>query len=262
MFRRIVLGFVSATALISSANAADLGAGNYKDGSYVPVSSWSGFYVGVNGGYGWNSSDQTLTITDDKVTSTAVGQFTAPQSSGGFGGGQIGYNWQGAFLGPRVVLGLEADIQGAGIGGKNNVATTSLYNNNVASERNLDWFGTVRGRLGYAFDSTLLYATGGFAYGGVSNHFVSTNRGDGAYVTLGRQDTQTGFVAGGGIEQKISPSWSVKAEYQFIGLDSEGLTGTYVPSGHHVTLSDVDDQYHTVRLGLNYKFGPDNVSLK
>ncbi len=72
--------------------------------------------------------------------------------------------WQGVRFGPHAVVGLETDFQGAGISNKNTVQTNASFDDTVAGERNLDWFGTVRGRLGYAFDATLLYATGGFAY--------------------------------------------------------------------------------------------------
>src|SRR5258706_13123413 len=103
------LTLISALALGAfSANAADMyraaPAGGYKDEPVYVANTWTGFYVGVNGGYGWTPSDSTF------------GTDFSP--SGGFGGGQIGYNWQGAFgLGSHLVLGVEADIQGAGISG-------------------------------------------------------------------------------------------------------------------------------------------------
>ncbi len=69
-------------------------------------------------------------------------------------------------------------------------------------------------------------------------------------------------MVGGGVEYKLSPAWPVKAEYQFIDLGSEAYSGTYTGSGHFVTLSDLDEQYHTVRLGLNYRFDSDFSPLK
>src|SRR5215472_3907199 len=94
-----ILGLTVAGAAAFSASAADLGRGGYKDGpAYVAVDMWSGFYAGVNGGGGESANSGELS------------------PSGGFGGGQIGYNWQGVFgLGHNAVLGIEADIQGAGI---------------------------------------------------------------------------------------------------------------------------------------------------
>src|SRR5215469_15465510 len=101
MLRRIVITAASAVVLAASANAADMyrapAGGGYKDMPYVGV-NWSGLYVGVNGGGAWNS-----THSDDLMDPT-----------GGFGGGQIGYNWQGVWH-PNLVLGIEADFQGAGV---------------------------------------------------------------------------------------------------------------------------------------------------
>ncbi len=264
MYRNFLVTAASVIAMVSAANAADTyAAGGYKDGPAYAGVNWSGFYAGINGGYGWNANDQSLTETDYKGSSIAVGQFAAPQNDGGFGGGQIGYNWQGILFGPHAVFGLEADIQGAGISGKNNLATTASYNDTVSGNRNLDWFGTVRGRLGYALGGTLFYATGGFAYGGVRNHIVTTsNSTANNYASFGSSSTGTGYVVGGGIEHQLTPAWSVKAEYQFIDLGSEAYTGTYIATGHYATLSDLDEQYHTFRLGLNYRFGSDFGPLK
>ena len=246
----------AAFALISSAHAADLAAaGGYRDDPSSPVSTWTGFYAGVSGGYGWNSNDQNLTIADYKPASIAVGQFGTPQSDGGFGGVQIGYNWQVRYFGPQFVLGVETDLQGAWVEGKDRELTTSPYSNGVAAASKLDWFGTFRGRLGYTVDRTLLYATGGFAYGGVNNSFVSTNLANSAnFVSLRRDDTQIGYVIGGGLEHKMSPAWSVKLEYQYLDFGSQDYAGSYTLTGHRVVLSDVDQQYSTIRLGLNYKF--------
>src|SRR5262249_17791268 len=145
----LALTLIGAAALPSFANAADIyrpgPGGGYKDEpGYVGV-NWSGFYIGVNGGYGWTAN--TDSAFDLKP-------------AGGFGGGQIGYNWQGGFgLGRAWVFGIEADIQGADISDKD-----------VFGDRSkMDMFGTVRGRVGYAFGPALVYATGGFAYGNVEN---------------------------------------------------------------------------------------------
>ena len=149
-----ILGLTLTSALVlaaASANAADIyrpEAGGYKDGpAYVPVNTWTGFYIGANGGYGWNANHHSDDLLDP---------------AGGFGGGQIGYNWQGGFgFGPHLVLGIEADIQGADI------------SDSVAGVKSqVNWFGTVRGRIGYAFDRTLIYGTGGFAYGEVETAFL------------------------------------------------------------------------------------------
>lgn len=238
-FRNAVLGLTltSALALASySANAADIyrgePSGGYKDGPvYAPVATWTGFYAGVNGGYGWTSNNSI--VSNDF------------QPEGGFGGGQIGYNWQGGFgLGHGLVLGVEADFQGSDISDKAGDGFASV-------ESNLNWFGTVRGRIGYAFGPALVYATGGFAYGEVETK-----------ATLGilsgsKTETQTGYVVGGGLEYQFNPSWSLKGEYQYISLDASDAGS--IPLG----LTDKDrSEFHTVRVGLNYHVGHTYEPLK
>jgi outer membrane immunogenic protein len=219
-----ILGLTLTSAVaLASANAADLyrgpAGGGLKDGPYIPVATWTGFYAGVNGGYAWANEDDYA--------------FFKPE--GGFGGGQIGYNWQGALY-PSLVVGIEADFQGGDITGS------------VGSEeQTLNYFGTVRGRLGYALERTLVYGTGGFAYGEVEHK----------HPGYSVSDTQTGWVAGGGIEYKVTPAWSLKGEYQFLSLDAKDSD----PGS--LTWGDSDrSEVHTVRLGLNYHVGHGYEPLK
>jgi outer membrane immunogenic protein len=225
----LALSLVSAFALPSTfANAADFytpGPGGYKDGpGYVGV-NWSGLYIGVNGGYGSTAN-----------TDSSVGDLNP---SGGFAGGQIGYNWQGGFgLGRSWVFGIEADFQGGDISDSDAFGDRSRMN----------WFGTVRGRMGYAMGPTLFYATGGFAYGNVENGFP------GFRVS----QTQTGYVVGGGVEYKFNPAWSLKAEYQFISLDASDFNGPGALGAFERNTTEVN----TVRVGVNYHFGSGYEPLK
>jgi outer membrane immunogenic protein len=201
-------------------------------------SNWSGFYVGANTGYGWSPNADQLALFGDFPTGLSP--------AGGFAGGQIGYNWQFN----RLVIGAEADIQGAGISD-----SVQAFNFADRFQSGLNWFGTVRGRLGYSFDRTLVYVTGGFAYGGVHNSVdvggVAPYRFDG---------TAAGYVLGAGLEYKLNPAWSIKGEYQYINLganDPTSPTGarySNIFGGGNATVRD--DDYHTFRLGLNYRFGP------
>src|SRR5579883_2927639 len=122
-----------AFALSGTALAADVySSGGMKDGpvSY-PAASWSGFYIGINGGYGIAESGEQLATTD--------WWFAGVRPDGGFAGGQIGYNIQGVLGNPRLVLGVEADIQVAAI----NDSKTLIYDTYSATfESNLNWFGT------------------------------------------------------------------------------------------------------------------------
>lgn len=224
---KLLSGIVAATltsvVALASANAADMyrapDVGGYKDGpAYVGV-NWSGLYVGVNGGYGWNADTN--------------GNLVDP--SGGFGGGQIGYNFQRG----NIVFGVEADFEGADI---QDSATTA---SGKTANSNMDWFGTVRGRLGYAFDRALIYATGGLAYGDV------TTSGTVFRYPASVSETQTGYVLGAGIEYKITPNLSVKGEYQFIDLDASAANG----AGPLAISNSNDTQVNTFRVGVNYFVG-------
>jgi outer membrane immunogenic protein len=228
------LSFMSAIALMPlAANAADLYRNPPPPARYVPPAAyvdqniWQGFYAGLNGGYGWSGNG-------------------GAQPQGGFGGGQIGYNFQG---GP-LVFGLETDFQGGDLSG--GITGTTAGGNAFSGNESVDWFGTARGRLGLAFGHALFYGTGGFAYGDVRQSAVY----DG--VSLGASGTRTGWVAGGGIEYKVNPAWSLKGEYQYIDLGSEKLTD----AANSLTTNSLDTSFQTVRLGLNYRFGGSSDPLK
>ncbi len=240
-----ILGLTLTSAVaLASANAADVYptpyAGGYKDGpAYVGV-NWSGFYAGVNGGYAFDAQARHGGILDD----------------GGFGGGQLGYNWQGGFgLGAHFVFGIETDIQGSGIDNSAN-SKIEFSNGSFDPDRHsisIDYFGTVRGRLGYAADRTLFYFTGGFAYGEVDNHFTDLTTG--LFYKTG--SVQTGYVLGGGVEHKFTPAWSLKVEYQYIDLSHDDATDGL---GGHIGTKDTE--INTVRGGINYHFGTVYEPLK
>src|SRR5262249_6574018 len=172
-------------------------------------------------------------------------------------GGQIGYNWQGVWH-PHLVLGIEADIEGSGIQDSFSGRSINQFNDRLSAKKDLDWFGTVRGRVGYAFDNVLVYGTGGFAFGGVKNNLVDVlTVAPTGTVNLSKDSTETGYVVGGGIEYMVSPRWSVKAEYQFIDLGNYKLSAPEVPpSGSRVfTTNKIDNTFNTVRAGVNYHVG-------
>jgi outer membrane immunogenic protein len=215
-FAKSLLGGVVLAATASgSAFAADLGP--YQPYSpppaevvYATPSIWQGAYMGINGGYGWSNST-----------------FTEP--SGGFGGAQLGYNWQR----DRIVFGLEGDIQGADISG-------SAYNPffDATAHSNVDWFSTVRGRLGFTAGTVLIYGTAGLAVADFNN---TVNVGG---LTFSDSDTKAGYAAGGGVEWAFAPNWSMKAEYLYLGFGDETLSSGF----------RINDDFQTVRVGLNHKF--------
>jgi len=265
--RSVVLGAVSAMTLIAAASAADMyvpapaSTGSYKD---EPIfATWTGFYLGVNGGYGWQNNIDIDVKTFP--TSGGAGVYNSYEIksnlSGGFGGGEIGYNFQRN----NIVFGVEADIQGSDL--KDSGTSRFLVGPNqvlvtLGSSIDVNWFGSVRGRLGYAFDRTLVYATGGFAFGGVDAGYSYLDNGGSGKGS--KSDILTGYAAGGGIEHKLSPAWSLKAEYQYIDLGS--ISTTFPLSvgynGSYSEKAEADIRFHTVRLGLNYKIGETYEPLK
>jgi outer membrane immunogenic protein len=267
--------------------------------SAVPVyevpQTWTGFYAGINSGYGWGATSNRLDNTADTnnpgilLSPTYLAGFGTSKLSaeGGFGGGQLGYNLQR----DHFVFGIETDLQGAGIKGNTfseALASTLAAGPTIISQvdteawarSNLDWFGTLRGRAGYTFGTTLLYATGGLAYGGVRDSLrqsvlsastPSITPLNPAFDAVNRNTTLTGWVAGAGVELALSPSWSAKAEYQYINLGSTTLaavstvpyvieTTAYTDTGRSAV--KFDHTYNTVRLGLNYRFNQVYEPLK
>jgi outer membrane immunogenic protein len=214
--------------------------------------SWTGFYIGVNGGYGDNFDRNDNFILSNNLGFAASSRGVQPE--GGFGGGQLGYNWQ---QGP-LLLGVEADLQGADISDGFAGRPLDVGGNLLNAHQNFDYFGTVRGRVGFAFYRGLIYVTGGFAYGGVRDQLVIFNPGSGFSANLHNDDTRTGSVIGGGVELALAPHWSVKVEYQHIDLGSERLTASVLPPGTTFTSNKLMDVAGTARIGLNYRFDTDH----
>jgi outer membrane immunogenic protein len=181
--------------------------------------SWAGFYVGVHGGYGWLDAKQTIVAdsiglgvcsTSGLVDSCSLG------TSGGLFGGFAGYNWQSG----NIVFGVEADGSWTGLKRTDTFANSGAGPLAVTSE--VEWLATVRGRLGVAFSSTMIYATGGVAFGGVNSSWATTpNR----TVTTSDKGTKTGWVVGGGIEHAFARGWSVRAEvlHHDLGKDNRSI---------------------------------------
>ncbi|WP_342150878.1 porin family protein [Methylorubrum sp. SB2] len=265
----------------------------------VPVFTWTGLYGGFNLGYAW-SHDRVVTRALDgpdtgftRQAIAAIGFERIGLDSGGFtGGGQVGANYQFT-PGAGLVVGVEADAQytdlrrrrtGSGgfvqpIGGG-----LTIQNDFEAEARGrLSTLGTVRGRLGYAFDRVLVYGTGGFAYGettyGSRVDQVSTcaNCPGGpvvvdAVTTGGRRGMQTGYAYGGGIEVAL-PATSVlnlfgaaavtlKAEYLHYDLGTRTIVAAFeqIPSigpARQTSVSRIRTEGDLARVGLNFKFGVD-----
>jgi outer membrane immunogenic protein len=252
--KKIVLTAVALAALLGgSAMAADLStAPIYKAPPPVAVWSWTGFYIGVNGGYGFGSDDFTQSFTQPGLPASSFGKNTvAPK--GGLFGGQAGYNWQVG----SVVLGVEADAQWAD---QHDTSCGFLCQRQTGATggilvtQKLKWFATARGRLGWANDGYLLYVTGGGAWGGIDENDTLIVVPGGTFG-VSSSTTKSGWTAGGGIEARLWGNWTGKFEY--LHMDLGNTTSVFVPDPTAgvtiVTTSHIRDDL--IRVGLNYKFG-------
>ncbi len=217
----------------------------------APVFSWTGFFGGLNVGGSWGRARSEFGISS--VTSIAASDSVSPD--GVIGGGQLGYNWQ---LDPNWLIGAEADIQASGEkASATRFDTVDVEGVTSSYEAKIDWFGTVRGRLGYVFDRRiLLYATGGLAYGRVSISGTSTDSiiggGTLASTAFSNADMNTGWTAGGGIEGAAwDPRWTWKVEYLYLDL---GTLDATVLSGLTMTHTTTKFTDNVVRAGLNFHF--------
>jgi outer membrane immunogenic protein len=264
MFGRIALASIGVLSISSSLHAADIYSrerASFKDEPvYAAPHIWQGFYIGVNAGYGWSANDHA----DLEVFGPAnepLYPLSAPYDTefeGGFGGVQVGYNAQFG----RLVLGIEADIQGAdfsvGDVQSNPFNIRDFGDSTLTTDFSIDWFGTVRGRLGVSFDRALIYATGGLAYGKVELDGAYSTRftGDNP-VRFGSDDTEIGYAVGGGVEYALGDGWSLKGEYLYVDL---GTVSASTAFGEEDYKTEVDTAFHAVRLGLNYTFGSEEAA--
>ncbi|MBI3672977.1 MAG: porin family protein, partial [Rhizobiales bacterium] len=212
--------------LLSAAALLGLTAGQALAADTAPPPSfdWTGAYIGVNGGYGFSGTD--------KVGVTGFGNVGDLSVHGGFGGIQLGYNEQM----DSIVLGIEGDWQFGSI--RDSGGIPGWNNSDKISD-----FGTLRGRVGFAADQALIYATGGLAFGSID--YKATN----GTVLIKDKYSDVGYTFGGGIEYAFDYSWSMKAEYMYVNLGSKRLRDSVTSTSTKAT-----PNFQTVRVGFNYRF--------
>lgn len=216
--KKLAFAGAALLALTGAASAADL---TYEPAPVVPVVNpvfdWTGFYVGVHGGYGWGNFGGSV-----------PGGFF-DNASGAFGGAQVGYNYQTGAL----VLGVQTDLAYANIN-----ATGSLWLPND-TEAKLNWLGTTTLRAGYAADTWLFYAKGGIAYGELD---ASIN-----WAGANESSWQVGWTVGAGVEKAFTKNITGFLEYDYVDLGSNSINT-------NLGNSDVSFDTSLVKVGLNYKF--------
>lgn len=220
------LAAIAAASLVSGAFASDLPSRRAAPApapylSPAPVFSWTGFYAGINGGYGFGSFD------------TSRGKKFLGSVNGGLIGGTVGYNYQFS----QFVAGLEGDFDYASIDNTKHPFAGATTKSKLSS------IGTIRGRLGFAADRALVFVTGGFAGGQVKARISDSVNN----VFQSRSDFRSGYALGAGIEYAFTNNISAKAEYIYTSLGSRK---------YFSAPDNIDTGLHTsmVRAGLNYRF--------
>jgi outer membrane immunogenic protein len=210
--KRHILAGIAALGLIASSPA------------FAHGTDWTGLEVGLQGGYGWGTSNDT----------TGLYSFTP---DGVLGGGHVGYNWQIR----RFVFGIEGDVEGADLSGgvTHSIAPTFHVHSSM------DFDASIRGRLGLAFSRFLVYGTGGAAYGDVNTSYqVPSGTPFG-----GTDGVRTGWTAGAGLDYALDPNWSVGAEYRYTDLGHSTFTRLAVTDRNEFN-------YNAIRLRITYRFAP------
>jgi outer membrane immunogenic protein len=184
----------------------------------APGFDWTGYYAGLQGGYGWGRSD---------MSSTGGAPFSAsPDLDGGFIGGHVAGLWQF----DQAVLGAQADLNYSSIGGATDLGAGD------SAGADVKWFGSVDALAGYAMDRVLVYGIGGVAFAGIeaSRNGVADTRSD------------VGWTLGAGVDYALTDKFVVGAQYRYYDFGSEHFD---IPDDR-----DQDVKLHTLGVNLRYKF--------
>ena len=219
----VTMSAVLGGSALSAASAADLPrrAPAYVPPAYAPLFTWTGFYAGINGGYGFGDSKGS-------------GKALAGSPDGGLVGGTIGYNYQYQ----QLVVGLEGDADFAGIGNTQTSAGPLTAKSNLNSEF------TIRGRAGYAINRALFFVTGGYAGGNLHSTVYDTPTN----IYAANSNYLNGYAIGAGVEYAFMPNLSGKVEYLYTDLgQAYNFVGT--PDVSRIGLNTSN-----IKVGVNYHF--------
>jgi outer membrane immunogenic protein len=274
--KRILVSAIASAVLagVGAASAADLPL-KAPPAPVVVDPLWTGFYIGLNGGYSWGRSETNVTFintaTGLPIVLPAGSTTTATfDMNGGVFGGQIGYNWQR----DRLVLGVETDIQWSGQKGSANFLCAApvlgpclpgltfvpagATGTAMSMQQKLEWFGTLRGRGGVlVMPNWLLYVTGGLAYGEIqTNTTLSGFTLNGLAVAGGATTnaTKTGWTVGVGLEGRIAGNWTGKVEYLYMDLGTVSGAVSLAPAPTIAANWSSKITDNIFRVGVNYQF--------
>jgi outer membrane immunogenic protein len=261
--KTLTLSAAALVALAVSANAADLPRRTVAPIApivSVPVFTWTGFYVGVHAGYAFSEAD-IRTSGNAANTIANVGALARPpgvsfDQDGFIGGAQIGYNMQFGMF----VAGVEADISYTDLSTRQDYFSPTTFGPALAGTRStftqdLEYLGTVRARLGVAFDRALVYVTGGLAYGDVNYNADFFTSGGALQFNGSKSGVEVGYTIGAGVEYAFTNNLTLKAEYLYYDLGSQNVVVNAIPGvGLNSYTSRFETEGHIARVGLNYKF--------
>jgi outer membrane immunogenic protein len=262
--KRLLLGSTMLLGLAAAAAAADLPVYT-KAPPPPPMWSWSGFYIGVQGGAGWGTTEDQLTAFQNcgKAGCGPVNTVAVPDAfrssytlNGLHAGGTAGFNWQTG----RIVFGVEGDISGADIDGSGDCSTSfgnpSLGFSGGCHSR-LTWFGTLTGRLGVTVEHALVYIKAGGAWGHYNRDATVASLFNTITAVSTFGDNRSGFTVGTGIEYAVWGNWSAKVEYDYLDFGTKSLAiPTFAANGVQTgaLFENERERVHVVRAGLNYRF--------
>jgi outer membrane immunogenic protein len=277
----IAAAALAATSLAAQAADIPVKVPIYKQ----PIYSWTGFYAGVNAGYGWRDPSIDFGGNSTAELLFAAGylpRFLTVDPRGALGGLQAGYNWQSGAL----VYGIEADLDRASIKGSASASGAPFTFDcepflcpaigTFSAEQKLDWLGTVRGRIGFLpAPAALFYLTGGLAYGhaqlaaSVNSVPTMASNAQGFFVCqsaaglpganlppCGSGSTSAwlaGWTLGGGLEYALGAQWSVKGEYLYYDLGSLSVFFA-APGTTSAFTATAEFKGHIARVGVNHRF--------
>ncbi len=231
---RLLAAALAASTIAGGAFAADLPSRKAPAPMVYappPVFTWTGLYVGVNGGGWFDNSSMTYGFASGNLG-----------GGGGLVGGTVGYNMQ---VGNGVVAGVEADLDY-----RTKANVTPPYG--LATNSSDGYLGTARARLGYGMDRALFYVTGGLAFGTPVTPGSINAPAFGLYgVQASTPGASIGWTAGAGLEYALTNNWSVKGEYLYAALGTKSIS--YNTMALPAVIGDRTGE-HTARIGLNYRF--------
>lgn len=248
--KKFLVGTAISLVMVTAAAAADLApAPMYTKAPPMMAAtafSWTGFYLGGHIGYGWVDEHATFISSTSPVLLNPIGTTIGGNHDGFLGGVQAGYNYQVQ----SWVLGIGGDFSWTDAHSTTVLPATLFPTGSSTSHVRTNWYGTVTGRLGYAWDKWLIYGKGGVAW---VNETAGANASVfGTTVSFNNiNDTRTGWTLGGGLEWAVTEKVSLFAEYDYLGFDTKSYT--FVSPAFSNTVND-STNVSEVKAGVNYRF--------